>query len=270
MSVTLAVVLVLTVLTGAGYFYMWHEVGGLVQGVTGSESKITDLKNSVLYYTLFMALVIFGSVTFVASAATKQLRDRNIRLEDKLNLQDSTIDDLKTQLVAFEDRIKLKEVETGKQQQVTDGSIVDKATGLFNQNYFHDILPIEINRAKRDKKQLVLVLIDIPAVKSDPKKRIEYATELKKCAKRAGDFSFRFDNDRFGVIFSGLSQENSRRFVDFIKESLQGEGSTLSAMMGVTFSFGESLPESDALYTQTEAALSRATPVEPIVYEIIE
>lgn len=92
---------------------------------------------------------------------------------------------------------------------VEEISVTDELTGLLNRRKFNEILPIEINRAKREKRNLSIVMFDIDFFKKindeyghdiGDEVLVEISTSLNSYFHRANDFVFRIGGEEFLVI----------------------------------------------------------------------
>lgn len=120
-------------------------------------------------------------------------------------------------------------------------SITDPLTGLYNRRYFDNILLQELNRAKRNKFPLGLILIDIDNFKFindnfghpyGDKYLIFVASVLKRSMRRANDILVRLGGDEFAIILSNIpisevSAHCEHIRAEFSKEN-QHENVTLS------------------------------------------
>ena len=102
-------------------------------------------------------------------------------------------------------------------------SVTDELTALYNRRYFNDIFPRELNRSKRDCRQISFLMLDVDHFKNyndtyghqdgdEVLKKIGKA--LKDSTKRASDFLFRLGGEEFGIIFSDESFDESFRFAE--------------------------------------------------------
>lgn len=122
-----------------------------------------------------------------------------------------------------------------KRQDITDRkiaelqSITDDLTNLYNKRFFKQIFSSERNRAKRNKKNLVLLMLDIDNFKKyndiyghfegdKALKKVSYI--LKSNAKRANDFAFRLGGEEFAIITSNLSTDKIMKYAQKIRESV--------------------------------------------------
>jgi diguanylate cyclase (GGDEF)-like protein len=108
-------------------------------------------------------------------------------------------------------------------------AITDDLTGLFNARHFYDQLQKELDRAKRHRQQLALIMINIGYFKdyNDARGRLDgdkVLSELGECLRtglRSADSAYRFGGEEFAVILpsSGINDavivaERLRRCVE--------------------------------------------------------
>jgi diguanylate cyclase (GGDEF)-like protein/hemerythrin-like metal-binding protein len=115
-------------------------------------------------------------------------------------------------------------------KQLEKLSITDQLTGLFNRRYFNEVFPREVRRAKREKKPLTFLMIDIDYFKYyndnyghlEGDKALEKISEsMFKVCRRPDDFVFRLGGEEFGIIAAGLSNENALTLGEKIRESIE-------------------------------------------------
>lgn len=169
-----------------------------------------------------------------------------------------------------------------KRQDITDKkiaelqSITDDLTNLYNKRFFKQIFTSERNRAKRNKKNLVLFMLDIDNFKKYNDRYGHYegdkalkkvASILRRNANRANDFAFRLGGEEFAIITSNLSSEKIPLYAEKIRESIFNQKilhidnvdiGFLSISIGV-FSFEvESNYTCDEIYKFADCALYEA------------
>lgn len=90
-------------------------------------------------------------------------------------------------------------------------SITDELTSLFNRRHFNNLFPQELARAEREKKTIVLMIIDVDYFKpyndnyghQQGDNALQAVSKvLKNTLRRAGDFVFRIGGEEFGVIIT--------------------------------------------------------------------
>lgn len=285
---------VIVSVVGAGFVCAGYEIVSLLQSV-GLESKaytdqVDGYRNGAIAYGVFTILLVYLSLEVGSRVLTKDLVLESYRLQDELAMAKSKNDDLSVQIKGLENRIRIKNEELAKDKvRFEKSEIFDEATGLYNEEHLHAILPAEINRAKRDKKPLVLTLVDVNDLSLYRSRFGEaqvaeiiavVAKQIKLCAKRAGDFSFRLDDDVFAILFSGLSVENTKRFMSFVQESVLGESAEHESTRGIeqlgitiaaTMAFSDTLPEAEAFIEQARSTLKDGeADSEALIFEMIE
>ena len=122
-----------------------------------------------------------------------------------------------------------------KRQDITDRkiaelqSITDDLTNLYNKRFFKQIFSSERNRAKRNKKNLVLLMLDIDNFKKyndiyghfeGDKALKKVASVIRSNAKRANDFAFRLGGEEFAIITSNLFTDKIMKYAQKIRESI--------------------------------------------------
>ena len=94
-------------------------------------------------------------------------------------------------------------------KQIEKVSITDTLTSLYNRNYFEMIFSKEINRAKREHKELSIIMLDIDYFKkyNDTYGHQEGDHALRKVAsiiishtKRSNDYAFRIGGEEFIIL----------------------------------------------------------------------
>ena len=160
-------------------------------------------------------------------------------------------------------------------KHIEELSITDELTKIYNRRFFNIKIEEEINRAKRDKKELCLIILDIDFFKqyNDTYGHQEgdfviksVANVLKKRTNRAGDFAFRVGGEEFAVI-SHIEKSKVMDYALLIKddiENLKIEHSGNKASKYVTISLGVvcknaiEINSSEELYKQADINLYEA------------
>ncbi len=162
------------------------------------------------------------------------------------------------------------------QQKLEKLSVTDSLTKLYNRRYFNEILPKEINRTKRDKKNMAFLMLDVDFFKlyndnyghaMGDKTLISIAKVLIDFAKREGDYAFRLGGEEFGILFSSKTIEDAQHYAQNLIEAIEAlnivhEYSIVSRV--VTFSAGLMLKKydddlsTDDIYKKADVALYEA------------
>ena len=115
-------------------------------------------------------------------------------------------------------------------KRIEEISIHDELTNLYNRRHFNKVLHDELNRAKRDKKLLSFMMIDVDNFKlyndnyghqEGDSVLFEIAKVLNNYCKRAGDFAFRLGGEEFGILFSELTEEESKTYANAIRKAVE-------------------------------------------------
>ncbi|MGJ0290596.1 cache domain-containing protein [Aliarcobacter cryaerophilus] len=108
-------------------------------------------------------------------------------------------------------------------------SITDDLTKIYNRRFFNIKIEEEINRAKRDKKELCLIILDIDFFKQyndtygHPQGDIvikSVANVLKNRTNRADDFAFRVGGEEF-VIITHIEKDKVLNYANSIKDDIE-------------------------------------------------
>ena len=121
-------------------------------------------------------------------------------------------------------------------------SIKDSLTGLYNQRYFYERLEVEIERAKRQKHPLSLLLFDIDHFKLYNDRHghlagdgvLEKVGELvRECTREHVDTGYRYGGDEFTVILSETTKEQAFSIAERLRRTFESRG-----FDGLTLSIG--------------------------------
>ena len=160
-------------------------------------------------------------------------------------------------------------------KHIEELSITDELTKIYNRRFFNIKIEEEINRAKRDKKEICLIMLDIDFFKqyNDTYGHQEgdiviksVANVLKSKTNRADDFAFRVGGEEF-VIITHIEKDKVLNYANSIKddiENLQIEHSGNKVSKYVTISLGVvcknaiEINSSEELYKQADDNLYEA------------
>ena len=112
-------------------------------------------------------------------------------------------------------------------------SFLDGLTGIANRRHFDQELLQESRRAKREKRSLSLIMLDIDYFKAfndtyghlkgdDCLKKI--AATLKKVLKRPGDFAARYGGEEFAVVLPNTDDVGAAIIAEELRASIVREG----------------------------------------------
>lgn len=113
-------------------------------------------------------------------------------------------------------------------ERMKEISILDELTQVYNRRYFHQMLPREIIRAKRFRKAVTLLMIDIDHFKkyNDANGHIEGDIVLREFAQliphclREVDFWARYGGEEFAVILPSTPKAASKIVMEKILEAV--------------------------------------------------
>jgi diguanylate cyclase (GGDEF)-like protein len=132
-------------------------------------------------------------------------------------------------------------------KELSDLTITDSLTGLYNARHFEQVLTAELARAARDDRPLALLMVDSDALKRmndqfGHQKGNDYLQGIARVIReaiRVSDYAFRYAGDEFLVLLPGAGVEEAgavgeriRRVVEE-RESLPGIAGTVSVGVAV-------------------------------------
>ena len=132
----------------------------------------------------------------------------------------------------LEAKIKRAIIERNIRQELQRLSITDSLTGLYNQRHFYARLNEEIARAKRQKHNLALILLDLDDFKryNDNYGHLAGDELLQKVGKvmnrnvREGvDSGFRYGGDEFAVVLIDANELVAKMMSDRIEKGIEEE-----------------------------------------------
>jgi diguanylate cyclase (GGDEF)-like protein len=108
-------------------------------------------------------------------------------------------------------------------------SIIDPLTKVYNRGHLKDVLVAEINRCRRSRQPLTVMMLDVDHFKmlNDDYGHLygdsvleQVAEALKHAAQRAGDYVFRYGGEEFCIVASGLNRDESGQFAEKLRHSI--------------------------------------------------
>lgn len=155
-------------------------------------------------------------------------------------------------------------------------SLTDNLTTLGNRRQYEETLEREVNLAKRNDTYLTLAILDIDFFKNynDLYGHPEGDTALARvakaiisCMRRPNDYTFRIGGEEFAVLFSSTEREDSRIFLDGIRQCVENlniphadskVSDHLTISIGGATLRGTSLADGEHLYIEADKALYMA------------
>jgi diguanylate cyclase (GGDEF)-like protein len=140
----------------------------------------------------------------------------------------------------------------------------DRLTQVYNRNYYESQLPLEMERATRNRKYLTFLILDIDDFKAINDRYGHDAGDsvlklVAECAKnhlRKIDLFFRFGGEEFIALLPGAGREDAERTAERIREVISRLRHTLESgeEIAITISIGGCIYPVDA---QNETELFR-------------
>ena len=152
--------------------------------------------------------------------------------------------------------------------EMSELSVRDSLTGLHNQDYFHETLAHEVQRAHRYDRRLALIFFDIDDFKAINEELghlggnavLEEASQRLRSVVRGADIPCRVGGDEFAVILPESSIEEAERLFQRLQLALQGQ--PIGRMSSVQLSAGiAELARDDnatSFFSRVDQALKRA------------
>ena len=152
---------------------------------------------------------------------------------------------------------ELKHIINRSKEKLSRLALVDRLTLLYNRRYFDDVLSREVERARRYKQDLCLVMIDIDHFKDfndthGHQKGDEILTEVARIISdniRLNDIAARYGGEEIVVILPESSLSSAFFTAEKLRAAIESE-SRLRTGLQVTASLGV------AAFTDSENAVS--------------
>ncbi|SIR29439.1 GGDEF domain-containing response regulator [Halanaerobium kushneri] len=138
--------------------------------------------------------------------------------------------EMKKRIKREEELLKISAKLKAVNKKLEKIALQDGLTGLANRRLFDKTLKDELNRAKRNKNSLALIMADIDNFKvyndtyghqqgDECLKKV--ASVLAKNAKRASDFSARYGGEEFAVILADTDKDGAVKVAENIREDIR-------------------------------------------------
>lgn len=195
------------------------------EGGKGEAEKIMKLLNEHGSLTNFETAVLAGGRRIWISLSASFIKDKQGRRIGTLGIS--------------KDITKRVELE----RKLRELSITDNLTGLYNQRHLAERAAVEVQRAKRQRHRLSVVVIDLDHFKMvndhfghlEGDRVLQEVSEAIRKSIRAGvDAAFRYGGDEFVLILPGTSAKGAEAVVRRVRQALQaGRKDTISLSHGV-------------------------------------
>jgi diguanylate cyclase (GGDEF)-like protein len=175
-------------------------------------------------------------------------------------------------------RLALEQLEQNQRsleqmrRDAQDQQVRDVGTGLYGRAHFDDQLKREIDLSSREQRQFALVMIAIDPLRDEVRalgepaesRVVEQLGRLLRGNTRAMDASCRFDDERYGVLLSGVGLATAHTRMEGLRRQCathivahEGRDLGFTVSMGVA-SFPHTASSADALMSASLAALEDA------------
>lgn len=156
----------------------------------------------------------------------------------------------------IEAKIKRIMIERDIKNELSRLSITDSLTGLFNQRHFNYRIREEVKRAKRQRKELSLILLDLDNFKefNDSHGHLAGDDLLAEVGKiilsnirEDVDIAFRYGGDEFAVILVEADQNIALNIKSRLSKGFEKNGKISASIGFVTYSKGDQVKDLIAL-----------------------
>ena len=181
----------------------------------------------ILGSVISMALPIAATAVLLAALAMAALESRRFR-----ELESAQKELLQQQAQLLKDHEQLHTEKMGLLEEnalLSDLSVRDSLTRLFNRRHFDVTYDTEFRRAQRDRKSLALLFIDVDFFKalndsighqSGDECLRQIARTLEQQPKRAHDVTARYGGEEFVILLPGASLDGACRIAEAARQAV--------------------------------------------------
>lgn len=161
-------------------------------------------------------------------------------------------------------------------KMIEEMAITDSMTGLYNRRFYTQTINEEMNRVKRHRSSLGLMMLDVDNFKlyndnyghqAGDSVLAHVANVLKFYTSRSGEYAFRLGGEEFGVLVSDMHEdgymalaERIRRAIEMLEIQHQKNDVSpfVTVSIGVAIYYPDLMITSDELYKEADNQLYRA------------
>ncbi len=194
-----------------------EHINGVIKRILDYEMRVAQFERrsfrqsyeSTMQAVSLILILIIALILFVTYYVFKSIQKEHTKLE-----------------IATK---KLKQAN----KKLESASYTDSLTGLHNRRYFNYVYERELRRAKRDKKYITFMMVDIDYFKQyndtyghiagDHTLKI-VAKVIKSCFRRPSDFVFRLGGEEFGILLLDTDEINSARLAKELCRKVKEQG----------------------------------------------
>jgi diguanylate cyclase (GGDEF)-like protein len=130
--------------------------------------------------------------------------------------------------------------------ELTRAATVDPVTGLFNRRYFETRLQAEVQRARRQRQDLALLMVDIDDFKRindtfghlEGDRALRDVADLLRRGVRIFDVCARYGGEEFAIVMPGATSDMAVQIAERIRQGIYERSRTSSAPMTVSVGVG--------------------------------
>lgn len=155
-------------------------------------------------------------------------------------------------------------------KELSELSITDNMTGLYNARHFHHVVGVELSRAERNGDSLALIMVDSDSLKQfndimghqRGDQYIKMIGQVLKRSIRLSDYAFRYAGDEFMVLLPGAGREEALLVAERIRTMIEqneqeADGIFGTVSMGVAL-YPEHARDGETLLNMADRAMYRS------------
>ena len=161
-------------------------------------------------------------------------------------------------------------------KMIEEMAITDSMTGLYNRRFYVQIISEEMNRIKRHRSSLVLMMLDVDNFKlyndnyghqAGDIVLNQVANVLKFYTSRSGEYAFRLGGEEFAVLVSDMNEEGYLALAERIRRAIEmleihhkknDASAFVTVSIGVAIYYHDSMITCEELYKESDNQLYRA------------
>lgn len=219
-----------------------HDV---YQYYIGTDEKLNDdsledvfgenMHRDIILLSIILFLVLFvygfyGLQIFTRPAKTILKDIKNLKAQKDMSLRiDNSYNNEEFKIIATSFNQMLDEIERDV-KKITELTITDGLTKLYNRRHFDTVFENEFRRARRNKTNLVISIFDLDKFKQyndvyghqKGDEALEaVAQTLRNNTKRANDSAFRIGGEEFAIITSDITEDKIKLYFEKLRKAIE-------------------------------------------------
>lgn len=161
-------------------------------------------------------------------------------------------------------------------KMIEEMAITDSMTGLYNRRFYVQMISEEMNRIKRHRSSLVLMMLDVDNFKlyndnyghqAGDIVLNQVANVLKFYTSRSGEYAFRLGGEEFGILVSDMNEEGYLALAERIRRAIEmleiqhkknDASAFVTVSIGAAIYYHDSMTTCEELYKESDNQLYRA------------